>query len=419
MPAARTIACLLLLGVAAVEVASAVFGGIEPHQIAVRMLGLTPGWSLFAYCVTVAAPPLRVTLFKAALALSGLGLAVDLALGLAGAQSPVWWAGLGLGASPLACLGAAFVRSGCRDATLVDHTAAASLLYLSSLMMPFFLFQTTQWFPTVMDAGIAFADGALVGFQPSGLVAVAFAKSDVLRVASSVVYGFLPVAVAAVAGFETKSGASRDAGALPTFLIAAVLGYACYALMPTIGPRAFFGESFPLMNASAAFLETKPGVDFDPTHFRNAVPSLHVTWAALALLACRGRSMLASILMSVFLAFTILATLGLGEHYLVDLIVAAPFLLVVRAASSIKVSSFSPERLGGLVVGSALLALWVWHIRSGSLLGVSSSFVMVFSLVTVGLSAWLELTLFRAEKRVPGAAPFATSETALREGAKG
>jgi PAP2 superfamily len=418
MPAARTIACLLLLGVAAVEVASAIFGGIEPHRVAVRMLGLTPGWSLFAYCVAVASPPLRVTLFKAALILSGLGLAVDLAQGLAGAQSPIWWAGLGLGASPLVCLGWAFLRSGRREAALVDQAAAASVLYLSSLMMPFFLFQTTQWFPTVMDPGIAFADEALAGFQPSGLLALAFAKSDALRVTSSLVYGFLPVAVAAVAGFEARSGALRDAGVLSTFLIAALLGYACYALMPTIGPRAFFGEAFPLMNASAAFLESRPRVDFDPTHFRNAVPSLHVTWAALALLACRGRSMLASVLMSLFLAFTILATLGLGEHYLVDLVVAAPFLLVVRAASSIKVSRFSPERLGGLVVGSALLALWAWHIRSGSLLGASSAFVTVFSLVTVGLSAWLELTLFRAEKRMPGAAPLAAPETPLSEGVK-
>ncbi len=419
MPAARTIACLLLLGVAAVEVASAIFGGIAPHQIAVRMLGLTPGWSLFAYCVAVAAPPLRVTLFKTALVLSGAGLAVDLAHSLMGTQSPIWWAGLGLGSSPLLCLGWAFLRSGRGETLLVDHSAAASVLYLSSLMMPFFLFQTTQWFPTVMDPGIAFADEALAGFQPSGLVAVAFSNSDVLRVASSLVYGFLPVAVGAVAGFEARSGACRDAGVLPTFLIAALLGYACYALMPTIGPRAFFGESFPLMNASAAFLETRPRVDFDPTHFRNAVPSLHVTWAALALLACRGRSMLSCILMSAFLVLTILATLGLGEHYLVDLIVAAPFLLVVRAASSIRVSRFSPERLGGLVVGSALLALWVWHIRSGDLLGVSSAFVTVFSLVTVGLSLWLEFTLFRAEKRVPGAPPLPAPARTLGEEAKG
>jgi hypothetical protein len=383
------------------------------------MLGLTPGWSLFAYCVAVAAPPLRVSLFKTALVLSGLGLAVDLAVGLVGTQSPIWWAGLGLGASPLLCLGSAFIRRGGREAALVDHSAAASVLYLSSLMMPFFLFQTTQWFPTVMDPGIAFADEALAGFQPSGLVALAFAKSDVLRVSSSLVYGFLPVAVAAVAGFEARSGASRDAGVLPTFVTAALLGYACYALMPTIGPRAFFGEAFPLMNASGTILETRPTVDFDPTHFRNAVPSLHVTWAALALLACRGRSVPACILMSVFLAFTIIATLGLGEHYLVDLVVAAPFLLVVRAACSIRVSRYSPERLGGLVVGSALLALWVWHIRSGDLSGVSSSFVTVFSVVTVGLSVWLELTLFRAEKRVPGAAPLVAPETPLSEGAQG
>jgi hypothetical protein len=404
--------------VAAVEIASALFGGIAPHQIAVRALGLTPGWSLFAYCLAVSAPPLRLQLFKTALALSGLGLAVDLALAALGLQSATWWAALGLGASPILCLGQALKSAKGREAALVDHSAAASVIYLASLMMPFFLFQTTQWFPAVMDQGIAFADEALAGFQPSGLVAVAFAKSDVLRVSSSLVYGFLPVAVAAVAGFEARAGAPRDAGVLPIFLVAALLGYVCYALVPTIGPRAFFGEAFPVLNASGTILETRPTVDFDATHFRNAVPSLHVTWAALALLACRGRSVLACGLMAVFLGFTILATLGLGEHYLIDLIVAAPFLLVVRAATSVRVSPTSPERLGGLAVGAALLALWLWHIRSGNLLGASTSFVIVFSLVTVGLSAWHELALFRAEKRREAAAPLAASEQPGAERAK-
>ena len=188
--------------------------------------------------------------------------------------------------------------------------------------------------------------------------------------------------------------------------------------MPTIGPRAFFGESFPGLIAAGTVLETRPVVDFDPTHFRNAVPSLHVTWAALALLACRGRSALACGLMAVFLAFTILATLGLGEHYLIDLIVAAPFLLVVRAASAVRVSPTSPERLGGLAVGGALLGLWLWHIRSGDLLGVSPSFVTIFSVVTVALAAWLEFALFRAEKRLWAAAPLAAPEGSRAEGAK-
>jgi hypothetical protein len=56
----------------------------------------------------------------------------------------------------------------------------------------------------------------------------------------------------------------------------------------------------------------------------NAMPSFHMAWALLIFwygLKCAWPVRIGG---TVFAAFTVLATLGLGEHYLIDLVVAAP-----------------------------------------------------------------------------------------------
>jgi len=58
---------------------------------------------------------------------------------------------------------------------------------------------------------------------------------------------------------------------------------------------------------------------------RNAIPSLHVAWCLLVVYSSwqfRSRILRAYAILS--LVLTAAATLGLGEHYLVDLIVAGP-----------------------------------------------------------------------------------------------
>lgn len=59
---------------------------------------------------------------------------------------------------------------------------------------------------------------------------------------------------------------------------------------------------------------------------RNCIPSLHFSWALLLLIYCAPR------LRPIFWAFAILtalATMGLGEHYAIDLMAAVPFTLAV------------------------------------------------------------------------------------------
>lgn len=101
------------------------------------------------------------------------------------------------------------------------------------------------------------------------------------------------------------------------FLIAPLL----YVLVPISGPAYAF-DSFP--NAAPGYLI--PHVIYLSSRFAppNGLPSLHLTVALLLLYFARHWKA-GLVLGLVFVAFTVSATLGLGEHYTVDLIAAIPY----------------------------------------------------------------------------------------------
>jgi len=89
-----------------------------------------------------------------------------------------------------------------------------------------------------------------------------------------------------------------------SLLLAGLLAPVCYFLFPATGP-AYIG----LNNAP-----------------RNCIPSLHMTWAFLLVLYARP---ILRIPITVFAILTAVATLGLGEHYVLDLILAIPYTGVI------------------------------------------------------------------------------------------
>ncbi len=100
-----------------------------------------------------------------------------------------------------------------------------------------------------------------------------------------------------------------------------------------------------------------------------------------------------------FLALTCLSTLALGEHYLLDLVVAAPFVLVVRGLCA----AGAPERARRAAVGGGALMLLTWGLAiRGDAGRVLPPDVGVTAMVaTVLASALLERRLWAAW--VPGA----------------
>jgi hypothetical protein len=64
---------------------------------------------------------------------------------------------------------------------------------------------------------------------------------------------------------------------------------------------------------------------------RNGMPSLHLAWTLLAWWYSRGLSVTERAIAFLFLGLTAFATLGTGEHWFADLVVAFPFALMIEA----------------------------------------------------------------------------------------
>lgn len=103
-----------------------------------------------------------------------------------------------------------------------------------------------------------------------------------------------------------------------TIFISCLLAYPIYAVLPVAGPRYAF-PSFPF----AAPAHLTPRV-VQLLAVPNGVPSVHMTLAILILWFSRPW-VLGKVFGTIFVLLTVVATLGSGEHYLLDLLVAIPY----------------------------------------------------------------------------------------------
>lgn len=167
--------------------------------------------------------------------------------------------------------------------------------FLSSRGLPLYdqhLYQLDAWLGQP-----GFAAGRLVAEWPV-LYAICFWAYYVLPVVLTMAYLTTP----------------RPGRYVASLLLSVGLGFACYWLVPAAGPRFTF-PSYPWQEPAIT-----AQVLFIPGAFPNCMPSLHLTWALLAASYSRWWPV-----MWTFVALTVAATLGLGEHYAIDLIAAVPF----------------------------------------------------------------------------------------------
>jgi membrane-associated phospholipid phosphatase len=94
-----------------------------------------------------------------------------------------------------------------------------------------------------------------------------------------------------------------------------------YIAVPAVGPQ-FAIRGFPF---STEILTQIPG-----SLARDCFPSMHVTWAILIAIGIRDRRWKWAFW--VFAILMMLATVGGGAHYVIDVIVAIPFTFAVRWA---------------------------------------------------------------------------------------
>jgi hypothetical protein len=160
-------------------------------------------------------------------------------------------------------------------------------------------------------------------------------------------------------------------------------------MIPVCGPRFAFPD-FPsepaALNAGDLRLLALPtNVE------RNGVPSLHFAWALLVWWNLRRRSKSYRLFTGGFLAATGVATLGTGEHYLVDLIVAVPFALALQALFIAPPTVSRERRWVAVAIGVGLTLAWVLALRSATFVSSAPLFaVLALTLLSILLPVRME-----------------------------
>jgi len=200
--------------------------------------------------------------------------------------------------------------------------------------------------------------------QPSFVVGRVAAGHPALLTLLSLVYLFLPVMMAAMLVLERRrsieDGRQSERGLLRAILLAAAVGYALYHVYPVVGPGPLFGARFPYGIASLA---GPPRHLVDVTAIadpRNCMPSLHVGWALLIYWHARALGGPARAAGAFWLVSTIFATLAMGQHYFVDLVVAVPFAALIDAL----IGAGAPTRKTSArrqLIATAAVLLGIWY----------------------------------------------------------
>jgi hypothetical protein len=173
------------------------------------------------------------------------------------------------------------------------------------------------------------------------------------------------------------------------FVVAVVLSgtiiLPLYLICPGAGPRNFLGPGFPwwVPDLSGPLASVAMPPMYPAPSAINAMPSGHFAWTLLLFwFARRYSSKGAQIAAGIYAALTFLATLGTGEHYVVDLILSFPF------AACIWALAHRQWRLSAL--GSAVVLGWLVVLREGWALAAPPLVVWLLTGITVGaLSRYL------------------------------
>jgi PAP2 superfamily len=220
--------------------------------------------------------------------------------------------------------------------------------------------------PQTDDAWLYAFDGSL-GFQPSFWVGRLMYDSLVLTRSALLTYLSLPFAMAVVCAWQIPVAAKRTLWhVLIVILLAGVGGWLLYGVVPGTGPIYAFGRDFPWKALPykdlSAFALEKMSISTDIP--RNAMPSLHVGWVVLLWWNSRGLPRALRAALALYLALTVIATLGCGQHYLVDLVVSLPFALTVQSVASYALPDKS-RRISAMAAGLGITLTWLLLVRFG------------------------------------------------------
>jgi PAP2 superfamily len=319
---------------------------------------------------------------------------------------PFFMAGFSfVGLSALAVLGTRTIWAKAEDRKLLLYGFVPAVLFVASEWTASYLLDFTETLhPKTFDLFLYSFDSSL-RVQISFLIGQFLLKNLWLRTASLAIYIGLPLPLALVYASQLRRQKEKALAIMIAFVATGPIGVLCYNMLPACGPVHVFGAAFPwnpLTTADALNLNVVPVVIAGA---RNAIPSLHMTWVLLVWWNSRRLALWIRAIAMLFVALTVLATLGTGEHYFVDLVVAFPFSLMVQALCSYSIPTSNRERRIAFVFGAFVTLIWLALLSfSVKVFWISPVIPWAMIVATVAPSIFLWNGLLRAgteEKGMP------------------
>jgi hypothetical protein len=210
-----------------------------------------------------------------------------------------------------------------------------------------------------------------------------------LSAVATFAYISLPLGLALVAGARPAEDTSR---VLLIFIVAGTLGFCLYFVVPAAAPAFLFRADFPWHVPSLQWTSVRPAV-LPGDAPRNAMPSLHFGWALLMFWNTRLNRWWIRFFAAAYLIVIFASTLGLGEHYLIDLVVALPFALTIQALCTRSTANLF-ARDSAVAFGATVTAGWILLLRFAvPHYRLSPTLIWIATAVTLTGSLWLKRKL--------------------------
>src|SRR5580704_3863679 len=271
--------------------------------------------------------------------------------------------------------------------------------------VPALLFVTSDWGSTILlgwteKANPRVLDLYLFSFDSSLRVQIAFLIGQAyalwpwFKVAGTVFYIGLPMVIGLVYAGQLLRDRTRAVSAMTAFLITGPMGVIFYNLLPAVGPIHIFLSQFPWKPIPAEQVTRLLVEPISVAGLRNCMPSLHLGWVLLAWWYSRGLSVWERGIAMAFVVFTIFATMGTGEHYLIDLVVAFPFTVFLQGLCALGLRWNDRVRVAAVVYGLLLTLGWIAALRFGlKVFWISPILPWACCLVTVASAVFVQRQL--------------------------
>src|ERR1700722_766943 len=283
--------------------------------------------------------------------------------------------------------------------------------------VPSLLFVTSEYFADNMLRWAATAhekvyDLYLYSFDASLHVQIPFAigryfgQHRYFRHTALLAYIGLSVPIAVVYAGQVRRRGAKALQCFLTFVITGPMGILFYNAVPALGPAHLFQKNFPwhpLAIDQVRHLLLEPVSLLGP---RNAIPSLHMAWVLLAWWYSRGLSAAERAVAMFYLVFVALATLGTGEHYFIDLVVAVPFALLMESLFAYDLRLSDSNRVRGVAFGLVSTCAWLAALRFTPRLFWSTPILpWTLCAATVAIALYFEMHLRHFGNSTPQVSP--------------